>query len=118
MEPAVVLAANQVQRAPKEPAGDEGALGSQLAIDVGRRQPGGAGADGQPRRAELLGLHRKQPPDDLWRGSRPDGVEQLCGGSSGAKLGLLHAPIIPARSAARMPAQNSGRVEALLTEPS
>ena len=95
MEPAVVLAANEVQRAPKEPAGDEerSVVSSRSTSDA--VSPAERARMANACRAELLGLHREQPPDHLRRGSRPGGVEQLCGGSSGAKLGLLHAPIIP-----------------------
>ena len=86
MEPRVVLAADHVERPPQEPADDQRPLLGQLTVDGGRGQPGGAGANGQARRAELLSLDGEQSPDDLGRGARPAGVEQLCRGSTCPKL--------------------------------
>ena len=96
VEPAVVLAANEVQRAPKEPAGDEGALGCQLAIDVGRRQPGGArrgwpavpsGAPGPAPRAAA-----RPPPARIAAGRRRAAVRRLVGREARAAPRADHQP--------------------------
>jgi hypothetical protein len=77
VQPAVVLAAHQVQRAPVQPGDEQRALLDQGAIHVGGRQPRAAGPDGQASAARILRLHRQQASDDRDRVARRRPGEQL-----------------------------------------
>ena len=66
-----------MQRAAHEPRDDHRALVGERRVDVGRTHGGAAGAQGQPRRAQVLGLHRQQPPDDLRDPRHARAVQEL-----------------------------------------
>jgi hypothetical protein len=53
-----------VQRPPVEPGDQQRALVAERPIDVGRREPFRAGADGKPRAARVLALDGEQPLGD------------------------------------------------------
>ena len=58
------------------------------------RHRGGAGAQGQARRAQVLGLHRQQPPDDLRHAGRARAVQELrrrAGATQRGRCGPAHA---------------------------
>ena len=63
-QPRIVLGRHEVQRAATEPAHGQRALVGEGGVDVGGAQSLGAGAQGQARRTQVLGLHREQPSDD------------------------------------------------------
>ena len=67
LQPRVVLAAHQVQRAAVEPGDDQRALLAQRPLDVGGAQPFGARPHRQPEAARVLALHCEQPLGDRGR---------------------------------------------------
>lgn len=67
MQPPIVLAADELQRATVEPANHQRPLVAQSAIDIGRRQPTRARPDGETRAAQILRLHHQQPIADCDR---------------------------------------------------
>ena len=81
MQPPVVLAAHEVQRAAVEPADDERALAGERAVDIAHREAVRTGADGEPRAAQVLRLHREQPIRDRHRVGASLVGEQLAGES-------------------------------------
>ena len=83
-QPRVVVAAHQVQRAAHEPRDDHRALVGERRVDVARRQPRRARAQGQARRAQVLGLHRQQPAHDVRDAGRARAVHELrrCAGAT------------------------------------
>jgi hypothetical protein len=78
-QPRVVVAADEVQRAASEPGDDHRALLGERCVDVGGGEPGRAGAQGQARRAQVLGLHGQESRHDLGDACRPRAVQQLRG---------------------------------------
>ena len=66
----MVLGADEVERAAVEPVDDEGAVGGECRVDVGRAEPGGARPHREQRAARVLRLHGADPSDDLERVGR------------------------------------------------
>ena len=60
VQPGVVAARDEVQRAAHQPAGDERAVVRERSVDRGGRARGAAGAQGEPRHPQVLRLHREQ----------------------------------------------------------
>ena len=61
VQPRVVLAADEVQRAAVEPRDQERALVGESAVDVGGGESGRPGANREARSPRVLPLHREQP---------------------------------------------------------
>ncbi len=77
LEPRVVLAADEVERAAVQPREHERALVGQLAVDVRGREPGAARTDREPRAARVLRLDGEQPLHDRERVPRRRPGEKL-----------------------------------------
>ncbi len=77
VQPGVVLAGDQVQRAAVQPRDHERAIDGQRTIDVGRAEPAGPGANGEPEAPRVLSLYRQQRAGGLERTGGPRGGEQL-----------------------------------------
>ena len=76
-QPRIVLAPDEVQRAAHQPGDHHGALVGERGIDVAGGEPGRARAQGQPRGAQVLGLHGQQVADDVRDACRARAVQQL-----------------------------------------
>jgi hypothetical protein len=78
-----------MQGATVQPGNNKGPA-VELAVDVGRSEPGGATPDGQASRAQVLRLNRQQPLDDLDcpAGQRP---QQELGGQPAVVTVSLHS---------------------------
>ena len=74
----------RAERAAPEPRDDDRALVAERRVGVGRRDRRGAGAQGQARRAQVLGLHRQQPAHDVRDAGRARAVHELrrCAGAT------------------------------------
>ena len=68
VQPGVVLARDEVQRAAHQPGDDERAVVRERRVDRGGRARGAAGAQREPRGPQVLRLHREQARDR----ARPD----------------------------------------------
>jgi hypothetical protein len=79
VEPAEVVAADEVERAAVQPGDDERALAGQRAVDVGGCEPARARADREPRAARVLSLDGEQPLGDRDGIARRLAREQLGG---------------------------------------
>jgi hypothetical protein len=114
VQPRVVLAGHQVQRAPVQPCDQQRALLAERTIDVRRAHAAAARADRQAHAARVLPLHRQQAPRHRHRIPRPRARQQLRGQALGrhpplgrrAPLGH-HPPLTGAPRAAVMRARRS-----------
>ena len=70
VQPRVVLAADEMERAAIQPRDQKGALLGQGSIDVGSGEAGRPRADREARAPRILGLDREQPPGDRERVAR------------------------------------------------
>ena len=88
VQPRIVLACDEVQRAAQQPAGDERAVRRERCIDLRGVFRRAAGAQGQPRRAQVLRLDREQVPDRASgirrRRARAAAAPLSAGGAAGA----------------------------------
>src|SRR5438309_2140582 len=85
MEQCVVVTANEVQGAAVDP-GDDQCSSVEPGVNVAGSEPGGAGAYGEARTAEILALHRKQVAHDLCGIRRERRGEQLSGETFAGEL--------------------------------
>ena len=79
VQPEVVLAGDQVKRAPVQPRDHQRALVGQCPVDVGAANAGRPGADREPGSAPILALDGEQPRDGRDGVTRAAPGEQLRG---------------------------------------
>jgi hypothetical protein len=77
LQPRIVLAGDQVQRAAAQPSNDERAIRGQAPVDVSGGQANGPGSDREPGALRVLRLHGEQVHDDFHRRALNRDCQQL-----------------------------------------
>ena len=113
----MVLARDEVQRPAHQPRDDERAVVAHGGVDVGRVEPGRAGAQREPRRPSILRLHGEQRVDEVVRARGSRAVQPLRRRPSRAKLAGRHPAIITARARNQPGASGARAVRARGTGP-